>query len=256
MIKRVCAWVAVFCLLFCLTAAQAATYPERRGAVNDDAAVLSDSVAADVDALNGRSSAQFTVVTRHFLGGADAQTYCDGLFDAWGLGDHDFLLLLVIGEERYAVAMGAQIKKNALSSEQLNTLFSAKLRQPFIQDRDYDGAVGSFLLAAASQIARAEGNTLNTAGLFGTSQSAASNTASNSAGSSWFDSWTSNGWSAFFSDDDLNGSESGSQNYQYSGGSGFSTGKLILIIFILFIILRNRHRRGDPGQPGRRPPRR
>ena len=256
MTKRICAWIAVFCLLFCLTAANAATYPERRGAVNDDAAVLSDSVTADVEALNGRSGAQFTVVTRHFLGGADAQTYCDGLFDAWKLGDRDFLLLLVIGEERYAVTMGSQIRKSALSSEQLNTLFSAKLRQPFIQERDYDGAVGAFLLAAASQIARAEGNTLNTSGLFGTSQSAASNAAPSTAGSNWFDSWTSNGWSAFFSDDNLNGGETVGQSYEYSGGSGFSTGKLILILFILFIILRNRHRRGDAGAPGRRPPRR
>ena len=122
--KRIVAWIVMLALVFSLTAAQAQTYPDRRGAVNDDAAVLSDSTAQDVDTLNSRGAGAYTVVTRHFLGGADAQAYCDGLFEAWGLGEDDVLLLLVIGEERYAVAMGSTAAKY-ISTEQLNSIFSA-----------------------------------------------------------------------------------------------------------------------------------
>lgn len=241
MIKRISACFLALMLVLCLTAAQAISYPEMRGAVNDDAAVLSDDTARDIDILNSRSDVRFTVVTRHFLGGADAQTYADGLFSAWNLGDQDMLLLLVIGEERYAASLG-NVAGKFISAEQLNSLFSSKLREPFIQRRDYDGAVGAFLLAAATQAARAQGDTLNTAGLFGTASSAASS--DTSGGWSSFSSWTGNLWSGFFSDDELNdlSGQNSIEDYEYDSGSGFSVSRLILILAVLFIILRGRRR--------------
>ena len=248
--KRICIFLTALILAVCLcVSALAVSYPVMRGAVNDDAAVLSDSTAQDIETLNQRGDTRFTVVTRHFLGGADAQQYCSALFDAWGLGDDDFLLLLVIGEERYAAAMGSHIAGVAFSEEQLSSLFSAKLRPLFLQERDYDGAVGSFLLAASAQIARAQGETINTAGLFGsTQQSATSQQNSNSSSSgSWFTSWTGNNWSGFFSDSDLNDFTQGAEDYEYEGGSGFSVGKMILIVAVILIILRNRHRKGKSG---------
>ena len=251
MLKRISALFAALVLIFCLSSAQAVTYPERRGATNDDAAVLSDSTAQDIDTLNSRSTVHFTVVTRHFLGGADAQAYCKGLFDAWEMGENDFLLLLVIGEEKYACAMGGSISGKYISEEQLNSLLSSKLRQPFIQERDYDGAVGGFLLAAAQQAARVDGITLNTSGLFGTSvvQNAAQGSNSTSSNGSWynFNSWTGDLWSSFFSDDELNEPQEHDQSYTYESGSGFSMGKLILILAVLFIIVRNRRRNGKSG---------
>lgn len=248
MLKRISALILALSLCFCLTLAQAVTYPEKRGAVNDDAAVLSDGTAQDIDTLNSRSDVRFTVVTRHFLGGLDAQEYCNGLFDAWKLGKEDILLLLVIGEERYAATLGSSVAGHYISSEQLNSLFSSKLRQPFIQDRDYDGAVGAFLLAAATQVARAEGKTLNTAGLFGTAQGTAS---SGSGSSTWSNigSWTSDLWSSFFSDDELNvpaGQSSGAQ-YEYDGDSGFSVGRLVLIVAVILFAMRSRRKQGKSG---------
>lgn len=255
MTKRIIAFLAALLLLFSLSSAYAISYPQRFGAVNDDAAVLSDATAKDIVALNDKSAANFTVVTRHFLGGADPQEYCDGLFEAWSLGSKDLLLLLVIGEERYAVTMGKGISGEYISAEQLNSILSSKFRQAFLQDRDYDGAVGAFLLASASQIARASGVELNTAGLFGTSQSqnnAASGTSGSTAssGNSWynFSSWSGDIWSSFFSDDELTHQDTSYDvDYEYEHDSGFSTGKLILILVILFIIIRNRRSKGKSG---------
>lgn len=249
MIKRVSALLLALTLIFCLSFAQAVTYPEMRGAVNDDAAVLSDATAQDIDTLNGRSDLRFNVVTRHFLGGMDAQEYCDGLFSAWKLGSEDVLLLLVIGEERYAVAMGSTAAKY-ISTEQLNSIFSAKLRQPFLQNRDYDGAVGAFLLEVASQAARTAGKTFNASGLFGTAQSAPSQSSSSSNGWSSFSNWTGDLWNSFFSDDELNDltGQNNSQDYEYdSNDSGFSVSRLILILAVLFIIMRSRRKQGKNG---------
>ena len=250
--KRIAALLISLSLLmaFCLSAAQAVTYPEKHGAVNDDAAVLSASTANDVDSLNSRSDVDFTVVTRHFLGGMDAQEYCDGLFKAWKLGENDVLLLLVIGEERYACTLGSDVSGKYISSEQLNSLLSSNLRPYFIQNRDYDGAVGHFLLAAASQAARAAGKTLNTNGLFGSSQTqgASSQSSSSSSGSS-FTSWTEGVWNSFFSDNELNNANSYNYNYEYEyeNESGFSMGKLILILIILLIIVKHRKKNGKSG---------
>lgn len=248
MIKRFTALLLALLLVFSLAFAQAVTYPENRGSVNDDAAVLSDATAQDIDLLNGRSEVGFTVVTRHFLGGMDAQEYCDGLFKAWNLGSDQVLLLLVIGEERYAATLGSTASKY-ISAEQLNSIFSSKLRQPFIQQRDYDGAVGAFLLETASQAARATGKTFNASGLFGTAQSAPSSSGSSSSGWTSFSNWTGDLWTSFFSDDELNdlSGQNYSQDYEYENDSGFSVSRLILILAVLFIIMRSRRRQGKNG---------
>ncbi len=248
MIKRFTALLLALLLVCSLAFAQAVTYPENRGSVNDDAAVLSDATAQDIDLLNGRSEVGFTVVTRHFLGGMDAQEYCDGLFKAWNLGSDQVLLLLVIGEERYAATLGSTASKY-ISAEQLNSIFSSKLRQPFIQQRDYDGAVGAFLLETASQAARATGKTFNASGLFGTAQSAPSSSGSSSSGWTSFSNWTGDLWTSFFSDDELNdlSGQNYSQDYEYENDSGFSVSRLILILAVLFIIMRSRRRQGKNG---------
>lgn len=244
----------VFALLFCLLlllpvlAGHAVTYPAYQGPVNDDAAVLSPGTASDIVTLNQRSTAQFTVVTRHFLGGADAQQYCDALFSAWNLGKNDLLLLLVIGEERYAVTAGETIRNKALSGEKINGLLSDKLREYFIKDRNYDHAVGAFLLAAAEQTASANGNSLKTSDLF---------TSLHSAGASAYQSSAGSGLNQYYSNNDLNQTSHGSASYDYESGSGFSVWRVILIIGLLSVILRNRHRRaggagGRGGPPHRR----
>ena len=246
--KRIFACLSVMIILSCLVAVQAATFPAQRGSVNDDAAVLNAQTISDVEKLNTLTSADYIVVTRHFLGGKDAQTYCDDLFAAWSLGEKDLLLLLVIGEEKYACSMGSKI---GLSSEQLNSLFSSRLREPFIMDRNYDAAVGAFLLSASSQIARGMGETLDTSGLFGSKESTGSAAGSSSANgsSSGQQSWTYNLFSGFFSDDDLNDPYIGENGntHSYESDSGFSMGRFILIAVVLLFIIRGRKKKGKSG---------
>ena len=212
--------------------------------MNDDAAVLDTQTAKDIDSLNNRTAASYIVVTRHFLGGKDAQSYCDGLYSAWGLSENDMLLLLVIGEEKYAVSYGTGLD---ISKEQLNSFLSSKLRRPFLQERDYSGAVGSFLLACAQQVSRGWGEELDCSGLFGTADAAAAVSDNSSANSSQNQhSWIYSPFSGFFSDNDLNDlytGDSGQDSVQYDDGSGFSIGKMILIFIILSVIMSGRKKR-------------
>ena len=259
MLKRAFFILSAVVLVFCLSCGAQAQSPSlRTGAVNDDAAVLSDVTAQSVSELNDRSPVRFTVMTRHFLGGADAQQYAKELFESNGLQADDVLLLLVIGEERYAVVMG-QEAQNAISTEQLNSLLSAKLRQPFLENRDYDGAVGAFLVAIASQVARTEGYPFDAAGLFGITAAESQNADSGQTADSgsWynFNTWSGNWWNGFFSDDSSDAIDAdmdsllNSGEFAYSGNSsGFSKGKLILILAVLFFIIRGARRRGGSGR--------
>ena len=149
--KRWIAWLLALMLLL-PAAALAVSYPAQRGAVNDDAGVLSEQTAADIEQLNTAARSadiSFVVATRHFLGGADAQAYCDGLFEAWKLDQKAALVLLVIGEERYAVAVGQGVRDMS-GQEQINRLLAAKLRAPCRDDRSAAGAGGECRLARAA----------------------------------------------------------------------------------------------------------
>ena len=204
--KRWIAWLLALMLLL-PAAALAVSYPVQRGAVNDDAGVLSEQTAADIGQLNTAARSadiSFVVATRHFLGGADAQAYCDGLFEAWKMDQKTVLVLLVIGEERYAVAVGQGVR-DMIGQEQINSLLAAKLRAPYLNDRNYDGAVGDFLLALTAQAAKSRGVTVKTSGLFGSAQESASVTqpaaSDQTNDSSWYN-WTGDWWNGFFSTDD------------------------------------------------------
>ena len=91
------------------------SYPACQGIVSDWAGVIGGQTAQDLDTLSTRLSDQtggrLYVAVRHFLGGAEARAYADGLFTAWNLGEQDALLLLVIGEETYALHLGDQARR-------------------------------------------------------------------------------------------------------------------------------------------------
>jgi len=215
-------------------------YPVQRSYVNDDATVLSAETVQDIDKINERLlSAELTVATRHFLGGADVQEYCKGLFDYWQLGSEDVLVLLVIGEERYAVFMGEQISAY-VSAEQLSSLTGTYLRPAFIAQRDYDGAVGDFLLALSSHIVRASGEALDTGGLFGTEETAPD---------AIFDNWNGNWWEGFFAENSY--SEEGA--YHWSGdvydheGRAEDFGSLLVLIVVLLVLIHRRRKSNKGG---------
>ena len=245
--RRIVSCAVILLLLLLTSVSYAVTYPVQRGNVNDDADVLSDVTIKDIETLNNRfDDVRFIIVTRHFLGGADVQNYCDSLFNAWNLNENDLLLLLVIGEERYAVTAGVGVT-TALPSDGINTLLSSKLRKAFIQDRDYDGAVGSFILGTASQVARTNGTILNTAGLFGT-ETQTQSSGLNSGSSLFTTNLTGNWWNSFFSNGEV-------EEYEFTepssytlhetdeDGSGFSFGKVLLIAIVVLFFIRTRAKR-------------
>lgn len=214
-------------------------YPTQRSYVNDDAAVLSAETAKDIIELNDRMDmAEFTVATKHFLGGADVKEYAKGLFDYWGLDTDDVLVLLVIGEEKYAVITGDLIEEY-VSKEQLSSLMGTQLRQAFITERDYDGAVGDFLLALASQIDRFTGEDVDFGGLFGMEET---------VDSQIFDNWGGNWWEGFFGEYDYDESDLkvyAADDVHEAYDVDFSS--LFVLAAVLLIVVRRRRKSGKGG---------
>ncbi len=167
----------VLCLfvMLCALPASAAEYPAAQGTATDLAGVLSASTVSDLEMLSERYDdavdGKLYVLTRHFLGGADARAYAKELFTAWDLDDDDALLLLVIGEEDYALHLGDKAAQS-LPSESRSVLLGTYFRDKYLA-RDYDGAVGDTMSHLTSQLARAKGETVSTDGLFGSASAPA-----------------------------------------------------------------------------------
>ena len=167
------AFALVLALIVCLgvlPAARADTdYPPFQGIVADVAGVLGEETIADLktfsDRLEMATGGHVYVLTRHFLGGADANQYAQKVFEVWSLTDRDALLLMVIGEETYALALGA-VAKAALPSETQTSLLGAQFRPAYL-NRQYDEAVGSLAVALGQALAKNTGETINVNGLFG-----------------------------------------------------------------------------------------
>ena len=166
--QRIC-----LCLLLCLALLPSARgesqLPAPQGAVTDLAGVLSDEAAQDISTLSQRLDdaawGELYVVTRHFLGGADVRAYGQALFQDWDLDEWDALLLLVIGEESYALILG-EAAEAALPADAQTSLLATRFRGAYLS-REYDAAVAGLLVPLAESLAKAQGESLKTAGLFG-----------------------------------------------------------------------------------------
>ena len=210
-------------------------YPPFQGIVADVADALSQDTANDLktlsERLSGLTGGHIYVLTRHFLGGADAQNYAQKVFEIWNLGSADALLLLVIGEESYALALGSAAKA-ALPAETQTGLLS-QLRTPFL-NRQYDTAVGSFAIALGQALAKNSGETLNVRGLFGNA-AAPSTPRPHASGQSW---------QGMFAQDDYS-EEPWDSDWQYEETHVNWRGILIwgLVIYFLFFRRKKRRRR-------------
>lgn len=161
------------CLLLCLALLPVARgenqLPAPQSAVTDLAGVLSDETVRDISTLSERLDdtawGEVYVVTRHFLGGADVRAYAQTLFRDWNLDEWDALLLLVIGEESYALVLG-EAAEAAVPADTQTSLLATRFRRAYL-NREYDAAVAELLVPLAESLARAQGESLKTAGLFG-----------------------------------------------------------------------------------------
>ena len=159
----------LLCLALAAPALAATEYPPRpSGTVADLAGVLGEQAINDLETLSQRmeaaSDGHLFVLTRHFLGGADAQQYADKVFEVWNLTTRDALLLMVIGEETFALSLG-QSAKAALPQETQTSLLGA-FRTAYL-NRNYDQALADLALNLGQTLAKHSGSTLDASGLFG-----------------------------------------------------------------------------------------
>ncbi|MGI6690896.1 MAG: TPM domain-containing protein [Christensenellales bacterium] len=164
MTTRFISLLAAFLLLTMAAGAYAA-----QPSVQDSALVLSEETARDIAELSRRldkaAGIKAAVMTRHFLDGAAVAQYAGQALAQSEDSDNTILLLMVIGEERYAAVAGSQVQPY-LEQSTLDSLLSTQFRTPFMA-RDYDEAAASFLLTAARVIANGAGERLSADGLFG-----------------------------------------------------------------------------------------
>ena len=237
--------LALILCLGTLSPANAETeYPPRpNGTVSDLAGVLGEKTIQDLETLNQRlqtaAGGSLFVLTRHFLGGADVQQYADKVFEVWDLNDFDALLLLVIGEESFALTLGGAVK-NVMPAEARNTLLGA-FRNTYLA-RDYDKALADLAVNAGQSIAKAFGDTLETAGLFGIA-AIQSTPQPKTAEDYWYGMFARDDYDARKNDDETYW-EDWQNQWQYEESSINWRSVIIWALVIYFLFFRRKRKKG------------
>lgn len=229
--KHLSLLIAVACLLACLCSCAAAEprYPNRSGETTDAAGVLSPATLADLrtldDRLDDADALRLTLVTVDFLDAADVNDYAAALFERWDLDDDDMLLLLAVGEDKYAIHSGADVDR-LISPAIQNKLLAACLEEPFLL-QEYDAAIAAFVPALVREVSKAYGESVSTDGLFG------------SASASVFADWASK------LQDSAQTLEAAADSFftQEDESTGFSFAKVILTIVLLMIVFGSRKKK-------------
>ncbi len=137
-----------------LLAGAVAALAEDQLVVHDTAGVLDSAITQRVIELNEETKSslgiQLRVITKHFLGGSQAAAYANEARMAYEDADDIILLVMVIGEERYAISIGPEAAL-LISQESASNILASAFRQPFL-NRDYQGALDAFLSQLAGQM--------------------------------------------------------------------------------------------------------
>lgn len=153
--------VLFFCVLLTALPALSVDNP-----VDDLAGVFSTEFVSDLSRyaqlMREKLGIPFSVVTRHFLGGKNIQTYANQTLESLPDSDKAILLVLVIGEESYAIAIGDE-SHQFLSPEKAEALLNDYFRTPYLSDRAYEKAVASFTLQAGNYLEGRLGIRMNAA---------------------------------------------------------------------------------------------
>ncbi|MBQ2952133.1 MAG: TPM domain-containing protein [Clostridia bacterium] len=220
MLKRILCLLMLCALLLCSAAQAEPRYPAQSGVTTDSAAVLSVKLLEDLRTLDKRldkaGAPRLHIATVDFLDTADVQDYANALFTRWELADDDVLLLLCVGEERYAIAAGNGARR-ILPDTVLSKLMAGYLHEAFL-GQQYDAAVSAFATGYVSEVCKACGVTVKVEDLF---RSTSSGIFGNWAGSQKNTGASGDGES-FLTREDKN--------------SGFSLLKVILIVALLMLI--------------------
>ena len=242
--KLFCALVLVALLTTALPAALAVNYPDKPdqdGYVLDETGTMGEQTLSDIKELNARTEEAFGghiyVQARHFLGGMSVTEYAAGLFDKWGLGDSDALLVMIIGEEAYTLRYGADFS-STLRGETGDALVGTYFRTPYLSRR-YDDALNAFLPELAKQMAKQEKTTVSTDGIFGKITASATS----APGNSTFDlsSFITSGNVDWLDYSDK--STDADVKAETEKSTGFSLRKIIIIIVILYFLFGRKSRK-------------
>lgn len=232
--KRLPVFLCALALLLslCLPAAAAPRYPAMNGMYTDAAGVLSSATLSDLRELQKKldqeDALRLHIVTVDFLDGQDADAYVRELFTRWDLGNEDVLLLLAVGEDRYALHSGRDVQRR-LPAAVTGKLLSAHLKTPFLA-QEYDTAVQRFCLSLTTEVNKAYDADISCAGLFGQEEEG-----------TLFDDWAGRLYSgvtqAVRGDND---SILTSEDRE----TGFSLIKVILIVGLLMLVFGRRRQKG------------
>lgn len=235
MMKRICSLLLLLCLAVTCACAEP-RYPTQTGETTDAAAVLSHTTLEDLRALDSlldkADALRLRIATVDFLDGADADDYAEALFERWSLDDEDILLLMAVGEDKYAIAAGEDVDR-LLAPSTLNKLLAASFEEPFM-NQQYDQAIAAYMPVLVQEINKVCGTSVSTSGLFGRSSTGL------------FDNWAS---SLRQKDASAPGE---SVLTRADAQTGFSLLKVALIIAVLLIVFGsfrfNSRRNPRPGK--------
>ena len=235
--------MSMLVLCACLPACAAPRYPERQGGTTDAAAVLSQSTLRDLatyaQRLKDETDIELFVVTVDFLDGETLSSYGEGLFAQWRLDDDSLLLLLAVGEDKFATFSGKDVTRR-LSRQVQDKLLSTSLEGPVLRQA-YDEAIASFIPALTQEINKAFDADVSVGGLFGQTGSESLSV------EEWADEWARR-WDAAHDEEPAPDSV-GDRVTREDKSTGFSLGKVLLTVFLLMVIFGNfSDRRGRHGR--------
>ena len=154
-----------------------ARMPSARGALTDDADVLSAATAGDIasyaELVKDKTETSIHVVIVHFLDGLDAQTYAGRLFESWGLGGDDMLILGAAGEDTFATAMGENVREKLGEKNAENLMFTSSEFSTLFRSQQYDAAFGKYFVALNTLLNKQYGTSMKLGGRFEAYQTAA-----------------------------------------------------------------------------------
>lgn len=137
-------------------------WAEASPVVNDSAGILDGTSVERVASLDRQLQealdVRLRVITKHFLGGAQAAAYAQEAREGYPEADKLILLAMIVGEERYAVSIG-QSAQALISQDTASNILASAFRQPYL-NRDYDLALDGFLRQLTSQLENASGKTI------------------------------------------------------------------------------------------------
>ncbi|NLV58916.1 MAG: TPM domain-containing protein [Clostridiales bacterium] len=176
LLKALAAVLVAMALLIPALALGEARFPADRGAVTDDANVLSQAMIKEIGEFQtlalARTGVRVRVAVVHFLDGLDAQTYARELFVRWGMGLMDLLILGAAGEDSFAAVSGAEFEQT-ISDNNIQLLLSNSGFGELFKAQQYETAFGKLFAALAQTLGKHYGADMDLGSLFAAYRSGA-----------------------------------------------------------------------------------